>query len=170
MEDTGVLKEPARRSFLGRWPGLKLIVLWCAIVSSFAGCGYYSSGTQIQGASFMQHAATEGAILSGGLGVGIATCLIVGLWILAGVQIGRFGRGAAILWLAASSFVSAMATLRVTEVVADSFPRDAFILTGESSWGIILAWGEMIIIAAVAFVLFTGVLIFMRGSARKPRR
>jgi hypothetical protein len=166
MEDIGILRRSAGRSFLGRWPTPKLIVLWCLLVFTFTAGGYYTAGTQVQGASFMQHAAIESAILSGGLGFGIATCLIGGLWTLASVHIGRFGKGAAILSLAASSFVSAMATRYVIQAVANSFPPDAFILTGESSMGIVFVWGYVIIIAAIGFIVFTGVVIFMRRAPR----
>ena len=173
MENRRILEHSAGWSLLGRLANLKLILLWCVTVAAFAGVGFYSPGAQIQGDSFSTRAAVQGAVLLGGLGVGIATCLTIALFILNRVQTNRLRKGWAVLWLAVSSIVSSIATVVVTEVVADSMPRDWNILRGENRMAIALTWAWTTGIAVLVFVLFTALVIFagraLSSSAKMQR-
>jgi hypothetical protein len=130
---------------------LKLAVLWCGIVAASIWCGhFYDAG---------------GAVLFGGLGVGVATCFTIGLAILGLVHARSVGKIAAIVGLVVSSVVSPILAVTATETVADM----TGVLPGESRWGV--AWTAIwaTAIAGGTFLMFIPIVIGIGRPPAQPR-
>ena len=97
MEDTTILRSLLQWFFPRGRVTLRIAFVWFVLVVIFAGYGFNHLGNQIKGGSFSIRSAVQGAMLTGALGVGIATCVTGGLMILANVQANRFGKGTAVL-------------------------------------------------------------------------
>lgn len=130
----------------------KFILLWFAVTVAFEGYGFFQPGAQIHGDRFNVRTALEGAVLFGSLGVGVATCLTMGLVILEKVHRGRMRKASAIASLAGSSVASATATPLIAWLAHDKPPWH--ILGGEDALAIVDITGWMIVAAGVAFIVF----------------
>ena len=136
---------------------LKVILLWLLVVALFAASGFidWHAPRGVRNAA-------EGAMLQGGLGVGIATCVTVGLLITAKVQGNRLPKRAAIFHLVTSSFVSTVSTLVLILLVRPFFPKSWDILHGEEILGLFTVTACMGIAAIAIFVLFTIAVLLSR--------
>lgn len=136
----------------------RFVLLWFAIIVGFEAYGFFQPGSQIPGTSFDTRSAIEGAVLFGSLGIGVATCLTMGLYILENVSHRRVRKRWAIACLAASSVASTIATPLLGFIAHDKPPWH--VLGGERAMGIAIVTGWMIIAAGAGFVIFT-VLVFL---------
>ena len=138
-----------RRSFLGRWPGWKLAGAWCVIVTAFTWYG----GTY----------GAQGAVVMGGLGVGVATCLVAGFGILSMVQTRFMGKIEAIVWLAVSSvatpIIAVIATIWISKAVGVT-EDGMFAIAKIALWVITIAGGT--------FLMFTPIVIGIGKPPREP--
>ena len=138
------------RSFLGRWPGWKLVVVWCAIVAGFTWYG----GTY----------SAEGAVIMGGSGTGIATCLVAGLGVLSLVHRRSMGKMEAIVWLAVSSVATP-----ITTVIMIIWISQAIGITEDGLFAFSKMMMFMLVIAGGTFLMFTPIVIGIGKPPRAPR-
>ena len=139
------------RSFLGRWPALKLAFLWCGIVGALT---WFGGAFDV-----------ESAILLGGLGVGMATCVAAGFGLLGLVHTRSVGKIEAIVWLAVSSLVSPILAVIVTETVANVMG----VLRDESSLAMAETALWAVTIAGGTFFMFTPIVIGINKPPAQPR-
>jgi hypothetical protein len=142
----------------------KFLLLWFAVTVAFEGYGFFRPGSQIPGTPFDTREAIQGAVLFGSLGVGVATCLTVGLFILDKVRHHRMRKSWAIACLAASSVASVIATPAVASLARDIPPW--YVLGGEGGLAIVTIMVWMVFAASAGFLVFA-LLVLLEGRARE---
>jgi hypothetical protein len=165
MENTAILTSLLRWFFPGGCITSRIVFVWLFLVVVFAGYGFIHSGNQLRGDSFSMPFAVEGAILTGGLGVGIATCVTGGLMILANLQANRFGKGTAILHLFTCTLVSTVSTPASIVLARPVFPKAWNLFNGEGFMGIAFVSWWMGIVAITVFLLLAITVIL---SSHQP--
>ena len=142
-----------------RAPALKFLLLWLAIAVAFACYGFFRDAHLIYGTPFDAQGAIGGGVFLGAFGVGVATCVIAGVLILARVRAGRLRKIWAVLLLAALSPSAACLALLPLELARALFP---WFLHGESELAIgsLLEW--LLAAALATFVVFTLLLLIAK--------
>lgn len=167
MENSNVLTSelsycPPRRGFL--W----FCRLWFFVVVAFGGFGFFGPGfaNQISGDHFALWVAVQAAVLYGGLGVGIATCLAGGFYILNCVRQKRLSKAWAIILLAIVSFGSTFLTPASIHCAQKVLPWT--LLEGEGWMSIAVMWFLMILISIAAFVVLAAWILLTKANRSVP--
>ena len=146
---------------------LKLVGVWLFIV--VCGVAYGRLGTEKEYLSPF-----ESMLLYGAIGVGTASCAVVGLIILAAVRSRGLGKVSAILMLLASSTVSAIVPLFIVRAVEGATPRGQLFHGEAAGWASALIPAiYMFWIAYVIFLIFTVCVLRAKrlaGTQEKQRR
>ncbi len=147
---------------------LRLILLWLATVILFALFGWFTdepySGYTHDG-PFYTDLRFETAVGFAAIGVGIASCLVVGLRVIAGVRSRRLSRGWAALLVLVSSVIATVLPAVVVravqfgtrpvwrEPIAESL-TGVHLFQGEHGWWLLVAPYYAFWMALLAFITF----------------
>lgn len=143
-----------------------LCPLWLCILGIYIFYGYCVVGTSddyrteasYMGPQFLLKMRTQWAVLWGGYGIGLATCVTVGLLLVSLARAGRLQKGWALLLLLVSAACSTILTPFSISFARDSVPVE--ILDGESGLLPFFQAVLMFYTAALSFVVFS-VWIFL---------
>lgn len=139
---------------------ITLCLLWLGIVGIYIFYGYCVTGdnddvqTQASylGPQFLLETRTEYAVLWGGFGIGLATCVTVGLALVGLARSGRLHAAWAVLLLLISAAGSTVLTSISMDVAQDLIPFKIF--EGESGLLPLFQTGGMFLTAAFSFLVF----------------
>ena len=96
---------------------LILCIIWLVLVGLFAAFGFVSPGI---------YSASQAAVGDGALGIGVATVVVVGLFVLIRVRAHNLGRGVGVMLIAIASVLAAV----LPPII---MARSGFYSTGEAS-------------------------------------
>lgn len=142
---------------------ITLCLLWLGIVGIYIYYGYFvtpdsdeyrNEATNLGlGPQFLLETRTEYAVLWGGYGIGLATCVTVGLAIVGLARSGRLHAAWAVLLFLISAAGSTVLTSISMDIAQDLIPFKIF--EGESGLLPLFQIGGMFLTAAFSFVVFS---------------
>jgi hypothetical protein len=153
---------------------IMLPLLWIGILGGFLYYGYFICGDAdirsqaYLGPQFALECRTENAVLWGGFGIGLATCIVAGLLIVSLVRRRHLKWGWAVLFLAASAIGSSVLTAVGIETARNCVPFE--ILHGESGMNIYFMTSFTELVVALGFVVFSVWVVCARMKNRDEAR